>query len=170
MLIPASKISGTPPKIRYGPTVRLPYAVLIFAQAAWDAEKARLLEDVGLKALGWDASGGGSREAALVAASASAPTLDAAAIAHGAVVSRLNRYALLSPGERSRVDAEGGLRVASDFGALAPRPSPLAVAWRAAWKPTAGSGSGTTRPSKLVERARSVFGSLCSEDLGEVLE
>ena len=104
--------------------------------AAWDREKGRILEDLGLRALEWEPAQTpkpmelATARPALPGPSPGAPKLDAAAAAHGEVVARLNRYALLDAPERLRVDDEGGMRVASDFGALATRPSALAVCWR----------------------------------------
>ena len=100
---------------------------------SWEVEKKRLLEDVGLKELKWETPAQKVTEDMQLTTVQSPPrrrALDDDARRHGEVVRRLNRYARLDASDRRRVDAEGGLRVASDFGALAPRPSQLSVAWR----------------------------------------
>jgi len=123
---------------------------------SWALEKKRLLADVGLRELRWETPqekqpaaemqlttlqsppGWKSRRSPAIKLTGRCPrrspprrrALDDDAKKHGDVVRRLNRYARLDHGDRKRVDAEGGLRVASDFGALAPRPSQLSVAWR----------------------------------------
>ena len=158
---------------------------------AWEREKAKILEDLGLRALEWEpvpppsAAGGRLAEPMDVATSTKFSTaskggahrarLDGAAAAHGEVVTRLNRYALLGDRERKRVDDEGGMRVASDFGSLATRPSALAVAWRVVHSTTRedrggdivqpSTGEALTNGNEATRRRGAAF--LAGEDLAD---